>query len=535
RTGKIARASQATDQQVILKPSTACELADLIGINVSTATPAALKETLRTLSNPNLLQVGPSLHYPQVRGQAATPLPTMNKKVTYHREQLLELARPQSSELPSMDTRPAKCSCTETHGESADEEMLDPNADKPEPNSPGLPTILSFLSSSQPLPSISSTQCAVVNVSTSQRDPPHVASGLDFWPTPVPQTTGSFMRFAPRPHPADPELRPFSPEPRPFSPEPHPFSPDPHPSSPGPRPSNPKLPYANANTNPNPNPNANSEASPEPHDINTVTKPRRAMPTLPAPSTMPSTSGRKPLPDPNSATESETESEPQLKPKPKRCRRHRSKRQTPTHNESPEPPSQPSDQRRQHPAGERDVRDTSSASCRGAHNILVCLNGLLDDEVGPNNDDINSLLRQAADLMPQCQPSQHASSSRTQHSSSSSRTQTRPSSLHMQPGPSLPRHNSEGEASTGEETDVEATDADDPVVPERSGLSRYPGTRGRVASQAIPLLQSTAIRKGIYQSHDTFCKWGRNVYRRTWKSFCPHISYKECPLDLLQT
>ncbi|KAG8731861.1 hypothetical protein FRC10_001396 [Ceratobasidium sp. 414] len=442
--------------------------------------------------------------------------------------------------------------------------MLDPDADKPEPNSPGLPHISSFLLSSQPLPSTSSTQCAVVNAFASQCDPAHAGSGPDFRPTLVLQTKGSFMRFSPRPRPADPEHRLFSPEPHPFSPDPRPFSPelrlfspDPRPLSPDPRPSNPEPPHANANTNTNAN--ANSEASPEPHDISPITEPRRAKPTLPARSAAPSTSSRKPLPDPNSATELETESELQLKPKPKRRHwRHCSKRKTPTHNESPEPPAQLSNQCRQHPAGERDAHDTSSAPRRDVYNILVRLNELLEDDVGPNNNEIDSLLRRAADLMLQHQPDQHPSSSCAQHGSSL-RAQTGPSSSHMwsrpspphaQPGPAPDHnrrrrrpardtnssgHNSEGEAGTGEETDVEATDADDPIAPERSGLSRYPGTWGRVASQAIRLLQSTAIRKGVYQGHDTFCKWAHNTYHRAWKSFCPHISYKECPLDLLQT
>ncbi|KAG9081242.1 hypothetical protein FRC06_005703 [Ceratobasidium sp. 370] len=65
-SGKIVRASQATDRQVVLEPGATRELWDLIGINVSTTMPAALKETLCTLSNPNSLQVGPSQRYPQV-------------------------------------------------------------------------------------------------------------------------------------------------------------------------------------------------------------------------------------------------------------------------------------------------------------------------------------------------------------------------------------------------------------------------------------------------------------------------------------
>ncbi|KAG8726531.1 hypothetical protein FRC10_006999, partial [Ceratobasidium sp. 414] len=131
------------------------------------------------------------------------------------------------------------------------------------------------------------------------------------------------------------------------------------------------------------------------------------------------------------------------------------------------------------------------------------------------------------------------SSSRAQPVSSPSRARQAPASSRrnrQQPtheGRPL-GHSSEEEASAGE-TDVEDTDADDPIVPGKSGLSRYPGTRGKVASRAIPKLLSTATRKGIYQDHDTCIKWARNAYRRTWKAFCPHIRYRECPLNLLQT
>ncbi|KAG9076079.1 hypothetical protein FS749_012179 [Ceratobasidium sp. UAMH 11750] len=257
--GKITRASQATDQRVVLKPDAARELGDLIGINVSTATPAVLKDTLQTLSNPHALQVGPSKRYPQVRDQAAAALPSLNKKVTYHCERLRELAHPRPSESPNIDTRPAKRPCTETRGESADEEMLDPDADMPEPKSPGLPRIPP-LHSSQPLPSTSSTQRAIVNAFASQRDLPRATSGPDFQPTPVPQTKGSFTRLAPGlhypssdPRPPSPEhhqpgldSRSPSPDPRPFSPEAQPFSPDTRPLSPDPRTSSPDPLHANA-------------------------------------------------------------------------------------------------------------------------------------------------------------------------------------------------------------------------------------------------------------------------------------------------
>ncbi|KAG8701272.1 hypothetical protein FRC08_004190 [Ceratobasidium sp. 394] len=502
--GKIARASQATDQRVVLEPDAARELGDLIGINVSTATPAALKDTLQTLSNPHTLQVGPSKRYPQVRDQATAALPSLNKKVTYHRERLRELAHPRPSESPNIDTRPAKRPCTETRGKSTDEEMLDPDADMPEPKSPGLPRIPP-LHSSQPLPSTSSTQRAIVNAFASQRDLPRATSGPDFRPTPVPQTKGSFTRLAPGlrypssdPRPPSPEhhqpsldSRSPSPDPRPFSPEAQPFSPDTRPLSPNPRASSPDPLHANVS----------SWANHQPYDTSLTPELTRARPTLTTRSTAPSASGRKPPPDPNSATESETESEPQLKPKPRR--RRRSKKKTPIGNESPEPASQPSDQRRQHPAHERDAQDVSSTQRRDAYDVLVRLNKLLDDETGPNDKEIDSLLRWAADLTVRRQPGQHPSShaqagpssSHAQAGPSSSRTQPSPSSLHTQPGPlssctqpgprssharpgPVPYHgrrrpahdtnlsddNSEGGAGAGEETDVEATDADDIVI-----------------------------------------------------------------------
>ncbi|KAG9090565.1 hypothetical protein FS749_000458 [Ceratobasidium sp. UAMH 11750] len=539
RSGTIARASQAADQRIILEPDTARELGNLIGINISTTTPTALKDTLRTLSNPNSSQVGPSQRYPQVRGKAATALPSLNKKGTYHRERLLELAHPRPSELLDTDTRPAKRSRTETRGESADEEMLDPDADKPEPDSPGLPRIPSF-HSSQPLPSTSSTQRAVVNAFASQ---PRATSGPDFRPTPVPQTKGFFTQFISRPRSPSPDSRPPSPEPRPPSPErrppsldPRPFSPD---LSPGPRlpsldsrPSSPEPPRADVKT----------RANPRPLDISPTPEPRHARPTLATCSTAPPASSRKPPPDPNSATESETESEPQLKPKPKRRHRQRSKK-APTRNESPEPVPQPSDQRQQ-PAGERDACNASSTRHRDSYRVLMRLNELLDGDVDPNDKEVDSLLRWAADLALQRQPGRHPSS-RTQPGSSSLRTQPGTPPSHARPAPApnhdrrrpardarLSDHNSEGEADAGQETDVETTDADDASTFHSSQRTLTDYT---VASRAIRLLLSTAIRKGVYQSPDTCGKWGRNAYRRVWKKSCPHISYRECPSDLLQT
>ncbi|KAG9081241.1 hypothetical protein FRC06_005702, partial [Ceratobasidium sp. 370] len=421
-----------------------------------------------------------------------------------------------------MDTGLAKHSRAETCSESTDEEMLDPDTDKPEPDSPGPPRVPS-LHSSQPLPSTSSTQRAMVNAFASQRDLPRATSGPNFRPTPIPQTQGSFMRFVPRPRspspdPCPPSHKHHSPSlnPRPASPDLRPFSPDPHPLSPDPRPSSPEPPRTNINP----------WADPRPYDTSPTPELHRARPALSARSVMPSASGRRPMPDPNSVTELETESEPQLKPKPARRRHQHLKRKTPTCNKSPELAPQPSDQHVQHPVGERDALGTPSTRHHDAFNMLMRLNKLLDDDAGPNNKEIDLLLHQAGDLAPQRQPSQHSLSLRAQPGSLSSRAQPGPSSSRMRPRPPPPHarpsptpdhdyrrpvrdanssgHNSEGEAGTREETDVEATNTDDPIVLERFGLSRYPGTRGRVASRAIRLLLSTAVRKGVYQSHDTY-------------------------------
>ncbi|KAG9090919.1 hypothetical protein FRC06_000820 [Ceratobasidium sp. 370] len=374
--------------------------------------------------------------------------------------------------------------------------MWDPDADKPEPSAPAPPHLPPFFLPPQPL-STSSTQRAMVNAFASQR---RVAETPDFRPTPVPQPKNLLSRFISKPYASHAESCAPNPEPRPTSPEPlHPV-PGPRSATPEPRPSSP--PHV---------------LTPEPHHVKA---------THPSRPPMPLASSRKPAPapDPNSATEEETESEPQLKPKPKRRHQHSKKTGRGQH-ESPKLGTKPPD-RRQHPAGERNTRDAPPSQHQDTHAVLQRHTG-------------------------------HHSSSHTQPGLSSSRTQPSPSSSRARPISSSSRarqapssghrdrqwptregrplgHSLEEEAGAGE-TDVEDTDADDPTVPEKSGLGRYPGTRGKVASRAIPKLLSTATRKGIYQDHDTCIKWARNAYRRAWKAFCPHIRYRECPLYLLQT
>ncbi|KAG9081062.1 hypothetical protein FRC06_005864 [Ceratobasidium sp. 370] len=533
-----AQGDPAPEQPVILEADTVRQFGDLIGINVSTATSTTIKEALQTLSDPNPLQVGPARRYSQVRGQSPVPLPSLNKKGGYYRETLLKLAHPRPSESQKRtrsdeEDRPAKHTHGETcgencgegrgedhgedRGESADEEMWDPDADKPEPSVPAPPRLPSFFLPPQPL-STSSTQRAMVNAFASQHS---VAKTPDFRPTPVPQPKNPLSWFTSMPRTSNPESGAPNPKPRRTGPE---------------------------LTRPDP---GSRSATPGPH---------RAKATHPLRPAVPLVSAHKPAPDPNSATEEETESEPELKPKPKHVKKTgRGQR------ESPNPGTKSAD-RRQHSVGERNRRDAPSIQHHGVHAVLWHLNDLLGDNPNPDTDKVESLLQQAVDLTQQRRAGRDLSS-RTQPSPSSSRAQPRPpSSSHTQPGPSSLHaqptssssharpglssghrsyqqptregcpsgHNSEEEASAGE-TDVEGTDADDPLVPEKSGLGRYPGTRGKVASRAIPKLLSTATRKGIYQDHDTCIKWARNAYRRVWKTFCPHLRYRECPFDLLQT
>ncbi|KAG9092113.1 hypothetical protein FS749_015996 [Ceratobasidium sp. UAMH 11750] len=557
-----APGDHAPEQRVILKAETAHEFGNLIGIDVSTAMSTTIKEALRTLSDTNPPQVGPARRYSQVRGEASAPLPSLNKKGGYYRETLLKLAYPPPSESQKRarsdeEDRPAKHTCGEIygedHGESADEEMWDPDADKPEPSAPAPPHLPSFFLRPQPL-STSSTQRAMVNAFASQRS---MAKTPDFRPTPVPQPkhllswsickprTSNSKSRAPNSESHTPNSKSRAPnsKPRPTSPDLIRPSPGSHLSTPEPCPSSP----------------LSHVLTPEPH----LAKVARV--------SRPATSNEKPVLDPNSATEEETESEPQLKPKPKR-RRQRSKKKGQGKHESPKPGTEPSD-RRQNPAGECNTRDAPPGRHRDTSTVLQRLNKLLNNDPDADPDEVESLLQQAIDLTQQRHTHHHPSlhtwpgpssraepgpSSRAQPGASSSRARpvsssscTRPvsSSSRTRSGPLSghhghqwatreghpPGHSSEEGVSAGEETDVEDTDADDPIVLEKSGLGRYPGTRGKVASRAIPKLLATAIRKGIYQHQDTNLKWARNAYRRVWKAFCPHIRYRECPLDLLQT
>ncbi|KAG8727548.1 hypothetical protein FRC10_005864, partial [Ceratobasidium sp. 414] len=341
-----------------------------------------------------------------VRGQSPKPLPSLNKKGGYYHETFLKLAHTQPSESQKRtrsdeEDRPAKRARDNIHGEtrgedrgeSADEEMWDPDADKPEPSAPAPPHLPSLFLPPKNL-STSSTQRAMVNTFASQR---RVAETPDFRPTPIPQPKNLFSWFTPKPRASNSKSRAPNPEPRPTSPKP--LHPDPDPGS--------------RSATPEPHP-----SSPPPRVL--TPEPRRAKATHPSRPPVPLASSCKPAPgpDPNSATEEETESEPQLKPKPKRRHRHLKKTSRGRH-VSPKPGTKPSDHR-QHSAGEQNTRDAPS----DAYSVLQRLNDLFSNNPDPEANEVESLLRHADDLTQQRHAGHH----------SSSRTQPGPSSLHTQLG-----------------------------------------------------------------------------------------------------
>ncbi|KAG8727371.1 hypothetical protein FRC10_006148, partial [Ceratobasidium sp. 414] len=369
-----AQVDRAPKQRVVLEAETARELGDLIGVDVSAATSTTIKEVLQTLSNPDPLPVGPARRYSQVRGQSSAPLPSLNKKGGYYRGALLKLAHPRPSESQKHtrsdeEDRPAKRACDGIHGEtrgedrgeSADEEMWDPDADKPEPSAPAPPHLPPFFLPPQPL-STSSTQRAMVNAFTSQH---RVAETPDFRPTPVPQPKNLFSWFTPKPRASNSESRAPNPEPRPTSPKP--LHPDPDPGS--------------RSATPEPRP-----SSPPPH-VRTP-EPRHAKSTHASHPPAPLTSSRKPVPapDPNSATEEETESEPQLKPKPKRRRQQLKKTGRGQHKSSK--PGAESSNRCQHSAGERNTRDAPSGQYQDAYAVLQRLNDLFSNNPNPEANEV---------------------------------------------------------------------------------------------------------------------------------------------------
>ncbi|KAG9105615.1 hypothetical protein FRC07_009150, partial [Ceratobasidium sp. 392] len=509
---RLAGGDQPNKQRVVLKPGAAREVSDILGVNLATATLDSLKDAARTLSDPNPLPVGTARRYPQVGPEENAPVPKLNHQGGYYCERL---DKGKKRAAPEDNSGLAKRVRIESRGTSVDEDeaMFDATSLV----HPPLPTFLQPSQDTQP-----------------RLSRPADSSG--YRPTPIPQPQDKYARVTPE----STRSRAESPVPS---------------TSRTPYPKPPASPFelladrSSRSTSPEWPP-----ASPVPR----LTTPRKVKP---AASTRPSTSRHEVTrPDPNSATEEETESEPTLKPNPKKKKksRHRSKKRA--HNDPPGPPTQPFDPQRPRaqdplrnpPPQPSDVPrgpsiDEMRARRAETYRVLermmdVCINGNKHNE-----QDVDAVLERATKVTGgrflRDQPStshtsasdvstSHASTSRVpaSHATSlhaASHTQGNASARGQRPAqPACPSDDEDGE--TDDEADY------DPCLPDRSGLARYPGTRGKVASRAIPILLVTATLKGVYEGSDTTSKWARNAYQRAWKAFCPHIPYRECPRDLLQ-
>ncbi|KAG8793943.1 hypothetical protein FRC12_001089 [Ceratobasidium sp. 428] len=436
---------------------------------------------------------------------------------------------------------------------------LDPHANEPQDPPPPPAVLPSFLLPSPE--SKSSTQCAVVDAFRPQRQPapasPRDNPNIGYRMSPIPQPRER-QHPAPTPRPP-PASRVASSAPRPNKPVP-----------------------------------ASQRAVPHAQSAGSA-----ARPTAPAPPSspvappswcpfVPDLSRPRSYRDPNTATEDDTESEPEYKAKKgkKKKKHRRSKGKGKARNAgSPEPSQRPRDHDQPRPRDLDPARDTLENRRADAQAVLARMSALLQE---PNFDvrEYEALTRIAVSLAGadslQSTAGAGPSSSRADPSpplteqppprASTPPPRAGPSSSHAGPstsraGPSTSRTNCSrprvgcshstnrrshttggpppsGDPSDGSSSDTDDdeddsiydSDIDDPFVPDRKGLSRYPGTRGKIASRAIPMLQRMVTLKGVYQNADTLAKWARNAYRLAWKKFFKGVRpYSPCPDDLLHT
>ncbi|KAG8778762.1 hypothetical protein FRC12_024834 [Ceratobasidium sp. 428] len=500
------------EEPVILKRDTAREVEDILGIDLATATAASLKDVAHSLSNYNPPAVGSAKRFPQVGGQAPVTVPKLNKPGGYYRD-VMESVPPRDAKRAApndsdSDSDSAKRFRAESRGETTDHPTLDAT-------SHSQPVLPSFL--------------------TRRLD------FSKFRPTPVPQPKPRYIHGASKPHSENPKSA------RPESLTSHSAPP----ASAPPR-------VSIANQAPIPSPSS---------------RPSTSKTTKVAPTARPSQSSisRKnppPEPDPNTVTESESEPEPELKAKTKKKnhkhRRSKKKRARPTPSEGNTDPSA-HDAHRHAPRdppqdashdsarnGPRDVLDPEvrEAFRRRKAELYGGMETLLNLAMNSNRYSAEQIeatfemLGRISDpdrpgvmeeMNAQAQP--RASTSRVADSGSGS--QPRPASQSDQrPARPAPPLNNEGVASgTDDDSEPEPADQDDddPVCFDRTGLARYPGLRGKVASRAMPLLMVTATLKGAYPDADTAVRWARNAYIRVWKAHYSDIPFKKCPKHLLKT
>ncbi|KAF8595749.1 hypothetical protein BDV93DRAFT_564036 [Ceratobasidium sp. AG-I] len=488
-----------------------------------------------TLSNPDPLPMGSVPRYTQVQRQPPSLVPILKHKGTSQRDRLLTLANPDPSQSQMHGLRQPVSTSEPASTNPVDSRFRSP---------PPLPV---FYHPKSP-PPVSSTQRAVVDGGDSQASytavRPRVPFTWDYRPSPVPQPSPQFPFPQSTLEPTDNLLRPY--QRQSFSPENQ---------SPGAEPSNVV-------------PNCYTP-SPEPQSLR-LRQEKPPIPDLPIPGKFtfavfsdvehntpsppsPRSVVLSPEPDPNSVTVSETESEPTLQPKPGRKRRrrlkHRAKggtRGNASNGGTKNPPSL------SHAAHIPGAGHAPSSARPDTHTLFQRLNESLDRNGSDADIDMDTLLRLVNEVRHEqrshathpstSQATPNFPASHNQSGTQPSHSQLATSSSHRRAGPASQRDDHQHPkpntaANSGDElSDDELSDDEyDPMLSNKKGLGRYPGVRGWVASCAIPKMMSTASQKGVYQDHDTAVKWARNAYRRAWKEDSPHILYRECPKDLLQT
>ncbi|KAG8789049.1 hypothetical protein FRC12_013913 [Ceratobasidium sp. 428] len=541
RHATLAREDRGADQPVTVEAGIAREIGDLFGFDLASASATTVRDTIRSLPNNSPPPVGPARRYPQVQSEASVSLPLLKKSGGYYRERLDTYAPAKKRVAADDDPRPTKRPRDESRGSSLEIE-LDPDADKSDPDlnhnqppspppPPPLPPLPSFLLRSPR--STSTTQRADIWASQSKpgpgplRYPPDV-SGYRRTPVPEPKTDVLARRASQLQqslnHAVDraPNRAPDHAPDRAPNRAPN-RAPDRVPNTePGPR-----LLAARATDRTSGAPTrettrANAAPRPAPSSSHPATVPRRSSNAAPRPqqpvasTSRPSTSRRAPTPpNAHAVTDGETEDEPWVKSnkrKQEKRRQYRLKKKARdrARNNSPEPDARPTERRQDLPSRAPD--DPVAA-------ILSRIEALLESR-GDDLDaqELDSLVKLAADL-------------------AANRATGQPLSR-AGPGPSSQRNRANSPRAAAQcpaPDDEEGFEDDDPVVLNKNGLGRYPGTRGKVASRAIPLLLSTAACRGVYQGSDTNIRWARRAYRRAWDLFCPDIEFREPPYDLLQT
>ncbi|KAG9124623.1 hypothetical protein FRC07_010886 [Ceratobasidium sp. 392] len=172
-------------------------------------------------------------------------------------------------------------------------------------------------------------------------------------------------------------------------------------------------------------------------------------------------------------------------------------------------------------------RDTIANRRADTLAVLARLNCVLK-EPNPDEEQVKILMQLAVNIS-------HGDCFLSSNSAGPSTLHGGPLSLHAGPSshagplgssanqPTSSKHAGHSSSSSLEDSSYGSDpDNDDknPIIPNRSGLARYPGTCGKVASHAIPVLQ-------LLMGHD--------AYQRVWKIAFKHIPYKECLDDLLHT